>query len=288
MLAGNTPFGIRLLGPLSAAAGSILLWDAGERMMPHRQAGLIAAALLNATLMVGAGSVIMTPDTPLVFFWTTGLAACARLVASENPRWWLAIGACVGLALLSKYTAALFIAAAFIWLVTTPAGRATLATPWPWAGLAIAFAIFLPNIFWNAAHGWVSYAKQGGRVFSFDAARSLQFLAEFLVGQFVLATPIIFILAAIGLWRCADTPAPLPHLLIWLPRRRGAADGDPARLAPPGPCARLLPHRARLRPGARRPLSAPRPRGPDRPAIFRLARARRRRRGLRARLPHFG
>jgi 4-amino-4-deoxy-L-arabinose transferase-like glycosyltransferase len=215
-LAGNTALGIRLLGPLAAAAGSILLWDAGERMMPHRQAGLIAAALLNATLMVGAGSIIMTPDTPLVFFWIAGLAACARLVASENPRWWLAIGACIGLALLSKYTAALFIAAAFIWLVTTPAGRATLATPWPWAGLAIAFAIFLPNIVWNGAHGWVSYAKQGGRVFSFDAARSLQFLAEFLIGQFALATPIIFILATLGLWRCGDTPAPMPHLLIWL------------------------------------------------------------------------
>ena len=140
LLLGNDPLGIRLLGPLSAALGTLLLTDAGERMFPHRQAGLMAGAMLNATLMVGAGSIIMTPDTPLIFFWTAGIAAFARLLEHENKHWWLAVGVAAGLALYSKYTAALFIAAAFIWMITDATGRARLRTPWPWAAILVALA----------------------------------------------------------------------------------------------------------------------------------------------------
>lgn len=215
-LFGNTSLGIRFMGPVCAGIGSILLWDAGEQLFPHRHAGLIAAALLNATLMIGAGAILMTPDTPLLFFWTAALAALARLITSNNPRWWLAAGLATGLALLSKYTATLFIAAIFIWLVTAPEGRAQLRTLWPWAAILLAFLIFAPNIYWNAAHHWVSYLKQGSRITAFDAARSLQFLAEFVFGQIALATPFIFGLAAFGLWRLGDTHTAPAHLLVWL------------------------------------------------------------------------
>jgi 4-amino-4-deoxy-L-arabinose transferase-like glycosyltransferase len=213
---GDTPLGIRLFGPLLAAFGSLLLWDVGEQLFPHRHAGVIAAALLNATLMVGVGAIVMTPDTPLLFFWTAGLAAFARLITSDNPRWWLVIGVVMGLALLSKYTALLFIAAGFIWLVTDAQGRMTLRTPWPWVAVALALLVFAPNIAWNAAHGWASYFKQGGRVDGFDAGRSLQFLAEFVFGQIGLFTPLIFGLTVVGLWRLGDTPSPAGHLLVWL------------------------------------------------------------------------
>jgi 4-amino-4-deoxy-L-arabinose transferase-like glycosyltransferase len=216
LLLGHNPLGIRLLGPVFAALGTLLLMDAGERMFPHRQAGLMAAAMLNVTLMIGAGSIIMTPDTPLIFFWTLGIAAFARLIAHENPRWWLAIGVAAGLALDAKYTASLFIAAAFIWMISDAKGRARLGTPWPWAAILIALAIFAPNLWWNGAHGWVSYLKQGGRVAHFQPARSLQFLAEFIGGQIALFTPIIFGLAAIGTWRLGRSPSSAAHLLVWL------------------------------------------------------------------------
>jgi len=213
---GNTPLGIRCLGPILGALGSMLLWDAGERMFPHRQAGLMAAALLNATLMVGAGAIIMTPDTPLLFFWTAGIAALARLITSGNPRWWLAVGLAVGLALISKYTALLFAASVFIWLASRPEGRRELATFWPWAAIGIAVLVFAPDIYWNALHGWASYLKQGSRVTSFDAGRSLQFLLEFFVSQAGLCTPIILVLAGIGVWRLGHAPGPAAQLLVWL------------------------------------------------------------------------
>jgi len=215
-LLGPTPLGVRFLGPLAAAVGSVLLWRAGEDLFPKRHAGLLAAALLNATLMLGVGAIIMTPDTPLLFFWTAVITGAGRWVATRDNRWWLAIGAAAGCALLSKYTAVLLIIGVFSWLLFRRDGRAALKTPWPWAALLLAACIFAPNIYWNAAHDWVSYLKQGGRVTSFDVSRSAEFLGELLVGQFALATPLVAGMACVGFWRLLQSNAAGPALMFWL------------------------------------------------------------------------
>lgn len=215
-LCGNTPLGIRLLGPLAAALGSLALYDTGNRLLPGQRFGLRASAFLNATLMLGAGCILMTPDTPLLFFWTLGIWALARLVESRNPCWWLAAGGIAGLMLLSKYTAALFLAGVGLWALCSPAIRPQLRGPWPWVGIALAFFLFAPNIAWNAAHGWASYLKQGGRVDGFAPARALQFFGELLGGQVLLFTPVIAGLAVRGIWRLRGQGAPGAWLLLWL------------------------------------------------------------------------
>ncbi|GAB0114624.1 glycosyltransferase family 39 protein [Acidisoma sp. C75] len=198
-LCGATPLGIRLLGPLSGLAASLLLIDAARRLEAGR--GYAASLLLNASLVFGAGSVVMTPDTPLLFFWVLTLWAMARLVAGGSGWWWIAAGAAAGLAMDSKYPAGLLLAGIGLWFLALPAGRRWLADPRPWAALCLALLLFLPVILWNAGHGWVSFAKQGGRTEDFHPARAAQFLGELIAGQAGLATPIIFVLCLLGLWR---------------------------------------------------------------------------------------
>lgn len=216
MLLGPDPLGVRFFGPVSVALGSWFMCDAGNRLFAEQRAGLRAAAFFNATLLLGAGCVVMTPDTPLIFFWTLGLWALVRLAGSEAPRWWLVAGGCAGLMLLSKYTAVLFLAGAGLWAVTHPQMRRQLRTIWPWAGIALAILLFAPDIVWNATHGWASYLKQGGRVDGFNPARALQFLAELVGGQFMLFTPVIAVLAVCGLWRLRREQTPGARLLLWL------------------------------------------------------------------------
>ena len=196
-IAGDGAFGIRLLAPFSAALGSVLLADAAERLLPGRQAGWRAAGLLNATLLLGAGAVTMTPDTPLIFFWTAALWALSRVI-SDGGKWFLVAGATFGFALLSKYTAAFLGLGAGLWLVLTPAMR-----PWhfrlaPWLGAMLAGLIFAPVVLWNAAHGWASFAKQGGRVGDFSPGRAVRFVAELVGGQVGLATPLVLLLLVAG------------------------------------------------------------------------------------------
>ncbi|MGA9868829.1 MAG: glycosyltransferase family 39 protein [Acetobacteraceae bacterium] len=197
-LAGDGAFGIRLLGPLSGALGSILLWDAAERLLPGRRAGLVAAALLNATLLFGVGTVVMTPDTPLLFFWVACLWALARFLGSREGGWLIVAGLFAGFALDSKYTAILLAPAILLWLLLVPDLRRWLIRPAPWLGALAAFASFAPVIAWNAAHGWASFVKQGGRIGDFRPTNAIRFLAELAAGQAGLATPLVFALCVAG------------------------------------------------------------------------------------------
>jgi 4-amino-4-deoxy-L-arabinose transferase-like glycosyltransferase len=207
VLFGATPLGVRFFSPLGALAGSLLLWQAGNDFFRTRtdQPGLVAALLLNATLLLGAGAIITTPDTPLLVFWTATLAAIARAYKTSDDRWWLAAGAAGGLAMDAKYTGLLIFAAAGFSLLADQQGRATLRRPWPWLGMIIGFVLFLPVLVWNARHHWVSLLKQGGRTAHLDLGHAGLHLADLIVGQFGLATPLIGILLVIGTTRAIGT-----------------------------------------------------------------------------------
>ncbi len=202
-LAGPGVLGVRLLAPLSALVGTGFLAAAAEDLIPGRNAGLVAAALLNATLLFGVGAVTMTPDTPLLFFWTLALWAMARLIATGQGRWWLLAGAAIGAAMLSKYTGLLLAGGVALWVLAVPDARPWLRRWEVWAGGAVALLVFAPDLAWNAAHGWASYAKQGGRTGVWHPADALRFLAELVGGQVGLATPIVFALCVAGVWWAA-------------------------------------------------------------------------------------
>ena len=195
-LAGEGALGLRLLGPPSAAAGSVLLAQAANAVRPG--AGVPAAALFNGTLLLGAGTATMTPDTPLVFFWTVALWALTRVLRTGRGAWWLGVGAASGLALDSKYTGAFLGVGIVLWLAWVPGLRHWFASAWLWAGGALAAALFAPVLAWNAAHGWASLAKQGGRAGDWAPDAAARHLGELLAGQAGLATPLIFVLLVAG------------------------------------------------------------------------------------------
>ncbi|WP_338662704.1 glycosyltransferase family 39 protein [Pararoseomonas sp. SCSIO 73927] len=196
-LLGDDALGIRLFGPLGMALASLAVAAAGDALFPDRRPGKWAALLLNAMPLTNAGAVLMTPDTPLFVFWCLSLWAAARLHASGDGRWWLAVGALAGCALLSKYTAALFGAGLLLWLVAEPSARRWWRDGRLYLGGAVAVLLFLPVLVWNAAHGWASFAKQGGRAGA-GAEFGLRYVWELLGGQLALASPVLLILCAAG------------------------------------------------------------------------------------------
>ena len=210
-LAGDTALGVRLLGPLATLAGTMLLVRAGIDLataggadrLQARGVGIGAAWLLNATLALNAGAVIMTPDTPLLLFWTACLAAVARVIVSGQARWWWVAGGAAGLALDSKYTAALLGPSLLVWMLSVPGARRWLGCWQVYGAGALALALFSPVLAWNAAHGWASFTKQGGRGGVFHLATAPRFLSELVAGQIGLATPLLFAIFCLGVARCA-------------------------------------------------------------------------------------
>jgi 4-amino-4-deoxy-L-arabinose transferase-like glycosyltransferase len=196
-LVGQDALGVRLLGPLSAAVGSALLYDAAERLFPGRRAGPTAAMLLNATLALNAGAVIMTPDTPLLLFWTATLWAGARVATGGVAAWWLAAGLFAGLALDSKYTAAFLPVGLGLYVLLASPGW--LRRREVWLGLVVMGLLFLPVVVWNWRHAWVGFLRQGGRVFDWRPERAAGFLGELVAGQIGLATPGVAVLFVAGI-----------------------------------------------------------------------------------------
>jgi hypothetical protein len=76
--------------------------------------------------------------------------------------------------------------------------RRWLASPWPYLGGIVAFAVFSPVLLWNADHEWVSFIKQLGRA-RIEQFR-LSYIAELIPTQLAFATPLVFILGTMGLY----------------------------------------------------------------------------------------
>ncbi|MDE2074045.1 MAG: glycosyltransferase family 39 protein [Alphaproteobacteria bacterium] len=203
---GDTPFGVRFLALLSSIGASWAVWRAGAILAGSEGDGARACLFFNLTLMATVETLTATPDAPLVMASAFFVLALAKLRQSEDGRWWLAVGAAGGVALLSKYTALFLGAGAVTWLLFTAEGRRWLSSPWPWLGGVLAIVLFAPVLEWNAQHDWISLRFQLGKA----GTRHLDpgYLLEFLAGQIGLASPFIFALFALGLtrWRKARSP----------------------------------------------------------------------------------
>jgi Dolichyl-phosphate-mannose-protein mannosyltransferase len=158
---GLSLFGLNMVGLrlFSVAAQAVAVFVTG---IMARDLGGSRPAQITAALAVA-----FSPDplfngtefqyTSFDFLWWVLIAFFTiRLLKSENPRWWLAIGAVVGLGLLTKYAIVFYIAGILAGLALTSARRYFLSI-WFWAGIAIALLIFLPNFVWLVHHHFISY-----------------------------------------------------------------------------------------------------------------------------------
>ena len=198
LIAGDTEFGVRLVSILLALPMSFAVYRAAAILFGGTRVAATATILLNVTLMVSVGTLIVTPDAPLLAASSFVLLFLAKVLQTGRGAWWIAVGAAVGVALLSKYTALFFGPAILLWLVSVPGLRRWLASPWPYLGGVLALAIFVPVILWNADHQWVSFIKQIGRagIEEFRPGYALELIPT----QIAFATPLVFILGAMGLF----------------------------------------------------------------------------------------
>ncbi|MFZ0766850.1 MAG: glycosyltransferase family 39 protein, partial [Bradyrhizobium sp.] len=201
MIAGDTEFGVRLVSILLALPMSFAVYRTAEILFGGQRVAATATILLNVTLMAAVGTLIVTPDSPLLVASSFVLFFLAKVLESGRGAWWLAVGAAAGVALASKYTAMFFGPAILIWLISSPKLRTWLVSPWLYLGGLVALIVFSPVILWNADHGWVSFIKQLGRseVVQFKPG----FIGELIPTQIAFATPLVFILGAMGLYALA-------------------------------------------------------------------------------------
>jgi Dolichyl-phosphate-mannose-protein mannosyltransferase len=155
VLGGNTLIGLRVVPALGLAA-LVVLTAVMSRMLGAGRTGQLLAALAAATCGEYLGAMHeLTTTTPDFLCWAVTLLLVVKLLERRDPRWWLAIGASVGVASEAKWNIAFLLAALAAGFLATEA-RSLLRSRYLLAGCVIAAALAAPDLIWQAAHGWPS------------------------------------------------------------------------------------------------------------------------------------
>lgn len=191
-LFGSSMVSVRIF---AALAQSLVLILAG--LMVRELGGSRLAQVLGA-LAVAIGPISLVQGSLLQYvsfdylWWVLIAYLLLRLLKSEDPRWWLAIGAVIGLGMLTKYTM-VFYTAALVGAVLITKARRFLASPWLWAGVGLSLLIFLPNFLWQMRHDFISWMYLNYiHVRDINAGRTSDFfLEQVAVGINILTLPLL-------------------------------------------------------------------------------------------------
>jgi hypothetical protein len=157
---GLSLFGLSMVGLrlFSVIAQAILVVVAG---LMARELGGGRLAQVTAALAVALSTLPLFEGTEFQYttfdnlWWVLIAYFVIRLLKTENPRWWLAIGTTIGLGFQTKYTMGFFLCGIMGGVLLTGARR-YLGSGWFWGGMALGLAICLPNLIWQARHGFIS------------------------------------------------------------------------------------------------------------------------------------
>jgi 4-amino-4-deoxy-L-arabinose transferase-like glycosyltransferase len=212
-LFGLNMVGLRLFSVLAQATVIVL---AG---LMAKELGGARLAQITAALAVALSALPLFNGTEFQYtsfdylWWVLVAYLTIRLLKSENPRWWLAIGAVVGVGLETKYTV-LFLAVSLVIGILISPVRRLLLSRWFAIGAALAFAISLPNLLWQFRHDFISL-----HFLEYIHARDMRWgrgdrfwFKQFIVCANIYSTPLWIA----GIWLYLRSPRFRPMALMFL------------------------------------------------------------------------
>lgn len=188
-----------------AAAAVVVLAALLTRELGGRGAAqtLAAASMAVAPLLLGAGHLLSTTTFDLLA-WALLLWLVVRVLRTGERRLLVVCGFVAGIGMLNKDLVA-FLVAALVAGIALAGPRRMLASPWLWAGGAVATALWAPYLLWQARHGWPQW--QVGRAVAAGSSGSSQPRALFLPYQLGLVSPWLAPVWITGLVRLFRDPA---------------------------------------------------------------------------------
>src|SRR4051812_36319715 len=185
---------VRVAGVVGASAVPTAL---GRRLLGAARGGQVLTAVVVAasafTMAIGHRLTTATFDT---LAWAAVLVVATQAVVDRRPRLWMLAGVVAGIGLNNKHAPVFLLFGILVACALDRELRPSLRTPWPWLAGVIATLLWVPNLLWQADHGWPvfalsadiqeEYAGIGGRIA--------------LVGQAaIMFSPVILVVWVTGL-----------------------------------------------------------------------------------------
>lgn len=184
-LFGNNAFALHFTAIFISVVLSIVMYRFIAGLFDKRVA--FWSVLASSTAFIFAlGSIIITPDGPLLLFWILFMMAFYHAIIYNKLKWWLISGIFLGAALSSKYTATFAALSAIIYLVTSHDKRRYLLTFGPYIMALAAIVVFTPVIVWNIQNDWASFSFQSSRRATEAVGFRFDYLGAFIGTQFAM------------------------------------------------------------------------------------------------------
>jgi 4-amino-4-deoxy-L-arabinose transferase-like glycosyltransferase len=154
-LFGPSVIGLHLVAALAICGAIYLTGLMTQELGGPRRAQLLAMLATATTPIPIFLPFFLSYQTFDYLWWVLTAYLIIRLLKSDDPRWWLPIGATIGIGMMTKYTIAYFVVGIVAGVLLTPARR-YLKSAWLWGGVGLAILIFVPNILWQVQHDFIS------------------------------------------------------------------------------------------------------------------------------------
>lgn len=143
--------------------------------------------------------VLYSTDTPVLAAGTLGGYFFYRAVNRNERKAWIWTGICFAVVLGSKFLGVPILVAAGLYLLIGTGTRAHLRTAGPYVATAITIMGAIPVIVWNATNDWITFTFNFASRHS-ESMPGLKGVADYLVGQAVVLSPVVFFMAIVLLW----------------------------------------------------------------------------------------
>jgi 4-amino-4-deoxy-L-arabinose transferase-like glycosyltransferase len=200
---GGSLVGLRAPSALIAGLVVVLTGLIAYELGADRGAQLLAAGAMAVSAFLLVVGHLLSTSTLDLLVWTALSWLIVRGARVSGPIW-LAVGLVAGIGLENKWQPA-FLLAGLLLGVLAVGPRAVLGTRWPWLGGLVALALWVPNLAWQAAHGFPQL-QLSAAIAAGSSGTSAPWWA-FLPYHLVLVSPLLAPIWLIGLWRLATDPA---------------------------------------------------------------------------------
>ena len=166
LLTGSTRWPGFLLSQISTCITFVIIYLHARDTLGERRA-LATVLLLPTIFFFNSATQQYNHDLAQLPFWAAIVWSLWRAVDTNRLIWWLVLGFAAGLGLHAKFSTAVLIAFAAVWILQDRQARSRLLTAPPWAGLALFLALslplawalakvdFMPLVYANARAGWI-------------------------------------------------------------------------------------------------------------------------------------
>jgi hypothetical protein len=152
-----SPTAVRIVPALAGGAVVVVAAKLAALFGAGRFGRVLAAlAMACAPVLLGATHIGNT-TAPDLLAWALVVLCVSVALLRDRPRWWLGAGAAAGAGLENNNLMLLLVGSLALGVLVCPQ-RSVLRTRWPWLGAGIAAVLWVPNLVWQATHGWPQLA----------------------------------------------------------------------------------------------------------------------------------